>query len=414
MNEFQWFFLLAPFAAVSSLAGFVVSVIRKPRKVIFLSHFLFCCFLILSGQLLELTSYDPDGILLFSRLTYSAIAFLPVFWFLFALELTNGRHKFFWVLALCLSLVPFATSVIAWTNPYYHLLWQSHFLRRMGNLNVNIVVRHGPWFWVHCAYSYGLFLAGFYLIVKEYFRHLRLYQNQAIWILVGAILPVLFNVIYVFRLFGPMDKDFSPLVLVVSGILFIVGVGRFSLDNLRPIPRHGLYEWLEDAIVILDPEERIVDLNRAARELFSANGSLFLGKPLSALFPVKEKNFPALADLSENFPVQWDQNGDILEGFLRARKLRRNRDEEAVGYSVIIHTPIRTATQTANRASASTVKFTRKERQVLDLVVRDLSNKEIAERLNVTESTVKSHVHSLLKKAGVAQRGDLVRALPEN
>jgi hypothetical protein len=193
MNGFQWFFLLAPFAAVSSLAGFVVSVIQKPRKILFLSHFLFCCFLIIAGQLLELTASEPDRILLFSRLTYAAVAFLPVFWFLFSLEITGGRRKYFRVLTPFLSMIPLATTVIAWTDPFHHWLWQDRAFRQMGNLTVNIVIRYGPWFWVHCTYSYGLFLAGVSLIVREYFRHLRLYQNQAIWILVGAILPVLFK-----------------------------------------------------------------------------------------------------------------------------------------------------------------------------------------------------------------------------
>jgi RNA polymerase sigma factor (sigma-70 family) len=66
------------------------------------------------------------------------------------------------------------------------------------------------------------------------------------------------------------------------------------------------------------------------------------------------------------------------------------------------------------RLLAAPLKLTRKERQILDLVIQDLSNKEIAERLNVTESTVKSHVHNLLKKADVKQRSDLTKDFFEN
>jgi DNA-binding CsgD family transcriptional regulator len=211
-----------------------------------------------------------------------------------------------------------------------------------------------------------------------------------------------------------MDKDFSPLILVLSGVFFTIGVRRFSLGNLRPIPRHGLYEWLEDAIVILDQEERIVDLNRVARELFSAEGSHVLGNSLASLFPSMRNTLPALADLGEDFPIQWHLKEEVVDGVLRVRKLTRNRGEDAVGYSVVIQKTIPVTSPSTERLLAAPLKLTRKERQILDLVIQDLSNKEIAERLNVTESTVKSHVHNLLKKADVKQRSDLTKDFFEN
>src|SRR3954451_5010373 len=58
------------------------------------------------------------------------------------------------------------------------------------------------------------------------------------------------------------------------------------------------------------------------------------------------------------------------------------------------------------RAAAQLPPLTRRERQMLELVVEGLTNKEIAERLYLAESTVKRHLSSTFRRLGVHSRGE--------
>jgi DNA-binding NarL/FixJ family response regulator len=54
--------------------------------------------------------------------------------------------------------------------------------------------------------------------------------------------------------------------------------------------------------------------------------------------------------------------------------------------------------------------LTRREREILGLVGRGLSNKEIAASLRIELPTVKNHVHNILEKLRVGRRADAVSA----
>ena len=51
-----------------------------------------------------------------------------------------------------------------------------------------------------------------------------------------------------------------------------------------------------------------------------------------------------------------------------------------------------------------------REREVAHLVTRGLSNKEVAHRLQVSEGTVKVHLHSVFQKLGAKNRYSLIMA----
>lgn len=54
--------------------------------------------------------------------------------------------------------------------------------------------------------------------------------------------------------------------------------------------------------------------------------------------------------------------------------------------------------------------LTRRELQLVQMIARGLTNKEIAAQLNLSENTIKNHVHRMLRKIGAQDRIGMVEA----
>ena len=60
-------------------------------------------------------------------------------------------------------------------------------------------------------------------------------------------------------------------------------------------------------------------------------------------------------------------------------------------------------------AKVKSVRMTTREKQVMDLIADGFTNKLIAEKLNLSVSTVKSHVHNLLEKLSLRTRVEIAK-----
>ena len=58
--------------------------------------------------------------------------------------------------------------------------------------------------------------------------------------------------------------------------------------------------------------------------------------------------------------------------------------------------------------------FTEKEFEVLKYLVKGLNNKEISEKMYITQHTVKAHIASILRKLGVSNRTEAAYVVLKN
>src|SRR3954467_9598221 len=70
------------------------------------------------------------------------------------------------------------------------------------------------------------------------------------------------------------------------------------------------------------------------------------------------------------------------------------------------HTP-GTGSTSSNKASRERAQLSQREREIIVLIAQGYKNKEIAEKMFITEQTVKNHLHNVFDKLGVSDRLEL-------
>ncbi len=230
------------------------------------------------GYALELASADEAAKLFWAKAQYLGIVLVPAAWLVFALQYTGrGRGVTRRFLAL-LSIEPLITLALVWTNEGHRLIWRELRLITWGNFSLLESV-HGAAFWIHTAYSYLLLLLGTILLFRTFVCSPTLYRRQAGAILVGMLVPWAQNALYLSGLNPFPYLDLTPFAFTVTGLAVAWALFRFRLFDIVPVAREAVIESMEEGLIVLDRQNRIVDINPAAARVIGCTISEAIGRP---------------------------------------------------------------------------------------------------------------------------------------
>ena len=225
----------------------------------------------------EIVGGDLSTKLFWAKAQYLGIALVPVAWLTVGLQYTNRQHWLTRRNLVWLSIIPVWVLVMTWTNDGHGLIWRETSVKEAGPFSV-LGVTYGPAFWVGLAYQYALLVVGTGLLLTMVVRSPRFYLGQRLVLIAAVMFPWLANVAY-FRGWGPAF-DLTPFVFALSAVATSYGVLRFQLIDIVPIARDVVLENMTDALLVLDTENRVVDINPAASDLFDRPARAAMGLPV--------------------------------------------------------------------------------------------------------------------------------------
>ena len=193
----------------------------------------------------------------------------------------------------------------------------------------------GPLFWVHVAGVYLCAAVGTGLFVASWASASGLRRRQA-GTLALALVPVF--VVNVLWFTEAIAFPFDPTPAGTAAGVFILTWALYHTEflELTPVARRSVVDEMDDAVVLLDTNDRVIDWNPAATDLFEME-TAWTGMPATAFFKqVPDSTLAAFADATETeTEVTVRENGTDRQFWVTISRIE-NEQRVHLGRSVII------------------------------------------------------------------------------
>ncbi len=275
----------------------------------------------------EIAATPMPVALFWARVQYLGIMTLPVAWLAFALEYT-GLQRWLTRRNLALLLViPVLTQVAVWTNEYHGLIWPQIRVNASGPVPI-LDFDHGPAFWVCNIYAHICLAIGVLILLRRFARSQRLYLSQTAIFLMGAMAPWISNGLYVLNLTPWPGLDLSPFGFTFTAGAIAFGVLRLRFLDVIPVARDIVLESINQSVIVVDDQNRIVDINRAAQHVIGCTAADAIGKPIRQVlsrWPQILDRYHDVVALDEEVQIEVEGQTLILDVLISPLRDREGR-----------------------------------------------------------------------------------------
>lgn len=277
------FYILLLFFLAFMLISIVIT-IKKKLNVPGIKPFFACVLLVQVWSItyaFELLNSTLNDKVLWFVIRMAFIVYIPTFLLMVTLEITN-KYKLENCKSWLLFISPTITAILAITFYYNKLFIYNYYMDYSSGYGV-LRFNKGFWFWINAAYNYLLNTINIGILLRCAFVKQYTLRKQAITIIIGMIIPIISDVMLVGRVGINKYLDFTPISLFFSVLVCAHGMYKYGFMNIVPIAREYAFEDMNELMVVLDVNGKVVDMNRKALEMFKTSISKVIGKPVEQI-----------------------------------------------------------------------------------------------------------------------------------
>jgi diguanylate cyclase (GGDEF)-like protein/PAS domain S-box-containing protein len=245
------------------------------------------------GVAMEMISPTLDTKQAWTDIQMFGVVILPLGWLVFAWQFGRITRRVPLVMWALLALEPLLTVYLAWTNGSSNLVWRTTWLDSSGPVPI-LAFEFGTWYWINLVYSYVLYLVGTIMIILGLSRAVYLRRWQVGLLAFSVLAPLVFSITDSAGLSPFPRQELTPLAIVFTEIVFAIGVFRFRQLDIVPVARGALIDSMGDGVIVVDSQQRVIDLNPAAETLTGFSVAKAFGQPLRQVLLLSAENASAL------------------------------------------------------------------------------------------------------------------------
>ena len=236
------------------------------------------------GYGFELMSSNLESMLFWIRVEYVGISIIPAYLIQFTLAFTGREKSIHLTNQIAWFFIPIVTLIMAGTTPLHGMHYSWVGVDTSGPFPM-LAFERGPWYWIHTVYFYAAMIWNLHELSRWYRKSDGVFQRQTSMIIVGALIPWFLNLMYLIGYRPFAFLDLTPFAFMATGFVIAYGLMRFRLFELVPIAREKVIERMTDGVMVLDPLDRIVDVNPAMKRILEAYSPQLIGKHPSDIVP---------------------------------------------------------------------------------------------------------------------------------
>jgi diguanylate cyclase (GGDEF)-like protein/PAS domain S-box-containing protein len=202
----------------------------------------------------------------------------PTTLFLFSLQVSLNKRSIplWWILVLCIE--PLVGVGLVWTNDFHSLVYrQIQFWTRNGLGEMHWAP--GLFILAEAAYSYILILIGIWFLIRALKQGGSLMESQIKMALFGASLSFLGDLATLIPAFIVDNGfDYAPIIYTLAGIVFVYAMVHKKFLDMMPIAHSVLIESMTEGVIVLDAQDRILEMNPAAAQFLGLSASDAAGR----------------------------------------------------------------------------------------------------------------------------------------